>query len=145
MTFEEFSLIDNNTPSPSTEQPQASGINGTCTEFAVRLKDCVKYSCEFPDSVTGEAMLRRISGLVGDKCHYIEQMPNNQYMECNYDEEYRNAVAQEHIDQLTLGNIVTASSFGAEPNSFSYTINGVTVANPAKDALTNGQCTIGTQ
>ena len=147
MTFEEFSLIEGGSSGQTTQpsQSQTTGINGTCADFSDRLKNCVNYSCEFPEHVTGANMLRRISGLVGDKCRYIEQMPNNQYMECNYSAEYRTAVAQQHTDQLTLGNIITASSFGSESSTFTYTIGGITVANPAKDALTNGECVVGNQ
>jgi hypothetical protein len=39
-------------------------------------------------------MERKILGIVNGKCSYIESMPNNGKMECNYTDDQRTAAAR---------------------------------------------------
>jgi hypothetical protein len=153
MTFEEFGLIQGaetvtppkpTTPAVSDSSNQTTDLIGTCADFPDRLTDCVKYSCSFPHPVTKETMIRRITGLNGDKCRYVEQMPDSQYMECNYSTGFRSAVAQEYKDLLTLGKVLV-SGVSADVSKFSYTVDGNNVADPAQEAITNGECVVGKQ
>ena len=90
-------------------------------------------------------MSRNIFGLVNGKCRYSEEMPNDQYMQCDYTAGFRIAIAQQHKDYLTLDEIITSVTFGSEEAQFTYTIDGKVVANPAEEALENGECVIVSQ
>ena len=146
MTFDEFSLVEGGSPvgQITNTTPAQSGPNGTCDDFADRLSGCVKYSCEFPDSETQTSMIRRITGLNGDKCRYIEQLPDSKYMECNFAEDARNAVAQQFSDQLAAGSILTGINFASDSGK-TYTVSGAETSNPLQDAITRGECVVGNQ
>jgi len=146
MTFDEFSLIEGGTPqTPTLPKIQFNTLIGTCGDFPDRLEDCIKYSCEFPDPISGKTLGRRITGLIDSKCRYTEELANGQYMQCDYTADYLTAVAQQNRDYLALGEVITGTLFGTKEDLFTYTVGGKTTTNPAKEALANGECVIGSQ
>jgi hypothetical protein len=150
MTFEEFSLIKG-AKATSEKEPVEKVIEevdpltrliGTCGDFADKLATCTKYSCEFEHPYSGESMVRRISGLISDKCRYIEEMPENQQMQCNYTDSLRAAVSEYHKDLLGVGIVVTSVTLGEGALVKTYTVDGQEVTNPAQHALTIGECVV---
>ena len=87
-------------------------------------------------------MVREIFGIVDGKCNYVEEMPNNGTMECNYSESMRKAVAQYHRDLAAAESAETEIQVGEEETKITYTIDGVEVENPLQEALDSGQCVI---
>lgn len=125
-------------------QNQSLGVvlDENCDAFTNNLNSCTKYKCQFTHPFTGELMIKEILGISENKCGYVEEMPNNGEMNCEYTEDMRKAAAQYYVD-------LESGSFGVEINGtlggdtqIKYTIDGKEVDNPLQEALDNGQCTI---
>ncbi|MHA1912326.1 MAG: hypothetical protein ACTSYA_11600, partial [Candidatus Kariarchaeaceae archaeon] len=150
MTFEEFSLIkgikaasEKEVVKVEVEEKSAlEKLVGTCDNFAKMLETCNPYSCEYEHPFSGEDMTRRISGVINGKCRYIEEMPENQSMFCDYSDDLRAAVSEYYTDLLGVGIVVTSSTFGDGGISKTYTVAGQDIANPAQHAFTSGECSI---
>jgi hypothetical protein len=80
------------TPSDSEKLEILKKIAGTCEDFPDKLEQCTKYSCEFMHPIMGGQMEKEIR-MVGDKCNYTEELPNNGLMECNFTESQRKIAA----------------------------------------------------
>ena len=109
-----------------------------CASLADNLSSCETFKCTFIHPLSGERLQKEIVGLVNDKCKYIEQMPNNGKMECNYTADLRVAVAQYYK------GLASADSMGTSVSSAKteYTINGKIVSNPLQEATDTAQCVI---
>ena len=71
--------------------------------LAEKLSSCTPYQSQFTHPFTDEMMERKILGMVNGKCSYIESMPNNGKMECNYTDDQRTAAAR-YYDNMTWSN-----------------------------------------
>ena len=115
-----------------------------CDAFPNKLDLCESFSCKFKHPFTGEITEKKIIGLVNGKCKYIEEMPNNGKMDCEYSESLRKAVAQYHRDLAiaeSAGTSVKADK-GNGDIKITYTIDGKEVENPFQEAIAIGQCVI---
>jgi hypothetical protein len=115
-----------------------------CDSFPDKLLTCTKYKCQFLHPFTGENMTKEILGIINRECNYVEQMPNNGKMECNYTESVRKAVAQYYKDAAKAESVGTSvqADLGSGDTQTTYTIDGKQVENPLQEAMTNGQCVI---
>ncbi len=91
-------------------------------------------------------MKREILGIIGGKCNYVEQMPNNGLMTCKYTESQRIVAAQAHEDfaqaeSFGFGISGTISSDESEAE-FTYTLDGEEVDNPIQEFMNTGVCII---
>lgn len=109
------------------------GMALNCDLLPLKLDECLSYKCTFVHSFTEETMTKEIFGIVNNTCHYVEQMPYNGLMTCDYTLDTRKVIAQYYKD--------IASSKNSEITS-SYTIGGKTVSNPIQEALVTGQCVV---
>ena len=85
--------------SESSEIQESSNISTNLNNidpetFAGKLNSCTPYQSQFEHPFTDEMMERKILGMVNGKCSYIESMPNNGKMECNYTDDQRTAAAR---------------------------------------------------
>jgi hypothetical protein len=71
--------------------------------LAEKLSSCTPYQSQFTHPFTDEMMERKILGIVNGKCSYIESMPNNGKMECNYTDDQRTAAAR-YYNNMTWAN-----------------------------------------
>ena len=128
------------TPKATEEGKTSSG----CDVFPDKLDACEQFSCEFKHPFTGEMMKRNIAGIVGGKCHYTEQMPNNGLMDCKYPESLRKAVAQYFRDSIAAESAGTEIKIdtGSGKTQAKYTIDGKEVENPAQESLDTGVCVV---
>ena len=91
--------------SESSEIQESSNISTNLNNidpetFAGKLSSCTPYQSQFTHPFTDEMMERKILGIVNGKCSYIESMPNNGKMECNYTDDQRTAAAR-YYDNMT--------------------------------------------
>ncbi len=77
--------------------------NNDCDEFPEKLESCESFSCEFEHplaetlDIEDIIMERNIIGLNEDgKCKYIEELPNNGKMECDYTENTKMIMVKSH-------------------------------------------------
>ena len=73
-----------------------------CSDFPGKLEKCEKHECIFVHPFTKELMERRIVGEVGDKCLYIEEMPNGGRMECRFFKHERKELAEYYKQYIEL-------------------------------------------
>lgn len=123
-------------------EPIEIELDENCDAFPDNLDSCTRYKCEFLHIFTGEPMVKEIFGIVDGKCNYVEEMPNNGKMECNYSESMRKAVAQYYRDVAAAESVGTEIQVGEEETKTTYTIDGIEVENPLQEAIDNGQCVI---
>jgi fibronectin type 3 domain-containing protein len=121
--------------------PAASTTPKECADLNDKLDKCEAYKCEFTHPLTGEKLNKEILGLVDNKCHYTEEMPNGGKLDCNYSTSLRAALVQYYKD------LDSATSYGTESNigngtKNTYTIDGKVVDNPAQQALDTKECVI---
>ena len=88
------------------------------------LASCKIYSEKFQHPFTKSTEERKIVGFEGDKCIYVESMPNDGEMRCEYPEEDRTSVAN-YYKSITL------------PETFSSSAK-----TPLSEALASGVCKI---
>lgn len=131
---------------PSVTQPRKTAVIPTCDVFefpADQLESCTPYKCQFVHPFNREKLTREVFGIINGKCKYVEQMPNNGLMTCNYSESMRRAVAQYQRDIASSGSFGTGFSTDTSgQTSTTYTIDGREVENPAQEALNEGVCVI---
>ncbi len=115
-----------------------------CAEFIDKLENCLSYSCEFTHPLTKEKLIKEINGLVNGKCNYVEAMPNNGKMECDYELNQLKVIASYYRDMNNAESFEAeiSSDFDETKISSSYTINGKEVPNPLQELINNGQCTV---
>ena len=106
----------------TTESPQ-NNSNPYLT-LGEHLASCKAYSEEFQHPFTKSTEERKIVGFEGDKCIYVESLPNNGEMRCEYSEALRTSVAN-YYKSITL------------PATFSSTEK-----TPLREAMDAGVCTI---
>ena len=119
-------------------------ISDNCDAFPNKLELCESFSCKFEHPFTGEMMERKIVGLVSDKCQYIEEMPNNGKMDCEYSESLRKAIAQYYRDIAVAESVGTGveANLGSGDVKTTYIIDGKEVENPLQEAMNSGECVI---
>ena len=129
---------------PKVEEPKEVSVAANCDAFPDKLSSCTKYKCQFVHPFTGETMQKEITGIVGGKCNYIEQMPNNGKMECNYTTSQRTAAAQYYKDVAVAESNGTSMNLnlGSGEQKTTYTIDGKEVENPLQTFMTDGTCVI---
>ncbi len=114
----------------------------SCNGFPDKLDTCEPFSCEFTHPLTGETTERRIVGLVDGICQYVEEMPNNGQMSCDYTDNMRKEVAQYYREveptydteiniSINVGDDTSVVANGAEE-----------VPNPLLGALITGVCVV---
>ncbi|MGD2085932.1 MAG: hypothetical protein PVH61_07095 [Candidatus Aminicenantes bacterium] len=108
-------------------------------EFPDKLEKCEPYSSTFKHPLTNEVLRREIVGIEGDKCVYIEEMPNGGMMICKFSDNQRRVVAQYYRDELMAQKHMTFDEYYVETK---YYINGKEVYNPLQEALNCGLCVI---
>ena len=136
------------TPSPASSKPKVEEPKevaaANCGAFPDKLSSCAKYKCQFVHPFTGETMEKEITGIVGGKCNYVEQMPNNGKMECNYTASQRTVAAQYYKDVAAAESTGTSMNLdlGSGEQKTTYTIDGKEVENPLQTFMTDGTCVI---
>lgn len=116
-------------------------ISLNCDDFSNKLNSCSSYACQFVHPFTWETLKKEIVGVVWWKCSYIEQMPNNWKMKCNYPMNSLAGIAQYYKD-LTNKTAWTSIKIGNNQKEVTYTINGKVVNNPLQEELDNWDCVI---
>jgi hypothetical protein len=129
---------------PTQEATQEVAVAENCNAFPDKLSACEEYKCQFVHPFTGETMQREITGLVDGKCNYVEQMPNNGKMECNYTTSQRTVAAQYYRDVMAAESSGTSLNIdlGSGGQKVTYTIDGKEVENPLQTFLNDGTCMI---
>ena len=150
-------ISKNNEDKTSQQEPQIeetskeSVIDENCDAFPDKLESCEPFSCEFEHplaeslGIEDTIMKREIIGLTEDgKCYYIEELPNNGEMKCEYTESVRKAVVQyyEDISEAESASVDATINFGSGKVQAKCYIDGKEVENPLQEALDNGQCVI---
>lgn len=87
----------------------AHSNNAEYQTLAEKLNSCTPYQSQFEHPFTGDMMERKILGMVNGKCSYVESMPNNGKMECNYTDDRRVIVAQYYKDMSSATNPLQTS------------------------------------
>ncbi len=130
--------------SDGIEEPKEVVAAANCDAFPDKLSSCTKYKCQFVHPFTGETMQKEITGIVGGKCNYVEQMPNNGKLECNYTTSQRTAAAQYYKDVAAAESTGTSMNLnlGSGEQKTTYTIDGKEVENPLQTFTTDGTCVI---
>lgn len=130
------------TPKPKAEEPREIAVATNCDAFPDKLSSCTKYKCQFVHPFTGETMQKEITGIVGGECNYVEQMPNNGELECNYTTSQRTAAAQYYKDVAAAESTGTSMNLnlGSGEQKITYTIDGKEVENPLQTFFTDGTC-----
>jgi len=115
-------------------------------EFVNKLEQGEPYVGTFKHPFTGEMLERKVVGMEGDKCIYIEEMPNGGRMECKFSPSQRKAAAQFYKDELVRKPRIATTEFefdsAAGKQKTTYTVDGKEVENPLQEALENGVCVI---
>jgi hypothetical protein len=141
---EQKQTVEKTTTTTPLTQPKILTVATNCNAFPDKLSACVKYKCQFVHSLTRKTMLKEIAGIVNSKCKYVEQMPNNGKMECNYTESQRKAAAQYYRDLAaakTTGTEIVID-LGSEEQKTTYTIDGKEVENPMQAFTDNKICVV---
>ena len=143
---DDHSITDTPTTNELEVESEQPLLADSCDDFPDMLEICSQYICKFTHPITGEQMTREIQGISSDSCIYIEQMPNDGRMDCEYTEEMRIAVAQYYRDIFEAESFGFESTFELQPNGSEVdstnTIDGEIVSNPLQEALDLGQCIV---
>ncbi len=91
-----------------------------CKLLPEKFISCEEYTCQFIHPLTSQGMTRTIEGVVGERCKFIETMPNDQRLECNFPEDMQIPVAQ----------------------YYQKIVGGQETENILQQAMDNGQCLI---
>ncbi|MCP4652963.1 MAG: hypothetical protein GY858_06225 [Candidatus Omnitrophica bacterium] len=128
-----FQRIDD-TPEDQNTNDYASNSeagNDSCADFPSKLAECQPYECSFRHPFTGETMKRKIRGLKNNRCHYVEEMPNNGKMRCKF-----------AVDSLTeLAQYYRKEAKKTDSGSFSFS-TGSQTTNPLQKCLNDGDCVV---
>ena len=89
-------------------------------------------------------MEKEIAGMVGGKCNYAEQMPNNGKMECRYTESERKNAAGYYESISSAGSVETSVTVNLSDGQADTqsAIDGQAIDNPIQGYLNNGICVI---
>lgn len=130
-------------PAKSATSDKVIALADNCNAFPDKLESCSVFACHFIHPLSGGSMKKEITGLVDGKCHYVEEMPNNGKMECNYEENFRKVAAQYYRDVAVASSSEADLSwkYGEAPE-IKYSINGKEVANPLQEAADTGICLV---
>jgi hypothetical protein len=129
---------------PTVEEPKTVSIAANCNTFPGKLSSCSAYKCQFLHPFTGSNMEKEVVGIVNGKCKYVEQMPNNGKMECNYTELQRTTAAN-YYTAAAAGTSVGGSvniDLGTGETETTSTVNDEVVENPLQTYLEDGTCVI---
>lgn len=129
---------------PTTEKDIRAEEQRKYLAFAESLRTCTKYQDTFRHFFTGGMMNREILGIIDGKCRYIEEMPNDGQMECNYSEEDRLIAAAAHKEFAETGSAraeIGGTTATGESQAES-TIGNERRENPLQEFLDNGVCVI---
>ncbi|MGB2579192.1 hypothetical protein AAIR98_001111 [Elusimicrobium simillimum] len=111
-------------------QPKAAD---PCANFPAYMTNCTPFKCNFKHPMTGESMLRNISGLDKNKrCLYREQMPESGLMTCRFAQRELPAVADVYRKASALDPL--SIQFSTEPK-IADTVS-------IQKYIDNGTCTI---
>lgn len=129
---------------PPQEPYEEVAVAPDCDEFPDNLNSCTIFKCQFVHPFTGEIMQKEITGLVDGKCNYVEQMPDNGKMECNYTESQRTAAAQFYKDVMAGKSSGASASWDlfSDEQKITNTIDGKKVDNPLQTFMNDGTCII---
>ena len=147
ISYSKSRQANNKTAQPSaspTNSSEGSAAAGQLT-FANKLKACEKYKGKFTHLLTGDKLDREITGLVENKCNYIEQMPNGGKMTCKYTQAQREAAANYYKLTATDSGSVSTETRTDPATGESKTItkvDGKEVENPLNAYLIDGTCVI---
>lgn len=132
------------TITPQVEESKKVAVVANCDAFPDKLSSCTKSKCQFVHPFTGETMEKEITGIIGGKCNYVEQMPNNGKMECNYTASQRTAAAQYYRDIAAAAStgVRMKLDFDSGEQKTTYTIDGKEVKDPLQTFLTDGTCLV---
>lgn len=129
----------------SATQEQQEAISEQLS-FANSLLYCNPYKAEFKHILTGDILQREIVGIVGGKCVYNEQMPNNGNMECKLTEQQTTIMADYYKQTATLDEISydynTENLMDPSRSESTYTQGGETYINPMQELYSSGACVI---
>lgn len=109
--------------------------DSSCDLLPAKLDSCTPYKCQFSHPISGEMLTKEINGLAEGKCNYIEQLPGNGRMECNFPEDVRRSVAQYYEE------VAYAESTGTAVKKY-FTEDGQELLTPEQKALVDNQCDI---
>ncbi|MGV8087260.1 MAG: hypothetical protein ACP5N1_06540 [Candidatus Woesearchaeota archaeon] len=141
-----FVIEQVNIPVPRGElgtREEQTNTYPTCDLLPENLESCSSYTCNFIHPFTEETMTREILGINGTACQYVEEMPYDGLIECNYDFNTRNVIAQFYRDIVISENQETTGIDMYNTNlATTYEFNGKMVSNPMQQAIINGQCII---
>ncbi len=114
-------------------------------ELSEKLKVCEKFTQEFKHPFTGQTMKRFINGFKGEKCNYLEEMPGNMKMECNYPKEKLGKVSDYYKNPDKFGSKVkskTKFKDGKPVTETKHFKENQEVKNPLQESLQNGECVV---
>jgi hypothetical protein len=121
-------------------------VSTDCSAFPDKLESCTKYTCIFTDPVTGEKINREITGILNDKCKYLEGIPNGGIMSCKYSENMRKVVAQYYRDTEKAASVSAEAKLDLKEDKndieTTYKLNGKVLVNPVQEALETGECVV---
>ena len=65
-----------------------------CELLPEKFITCEEYTCQFVHPMTSQRMNRTIEGMIEGKCKFIETMPNDERLECDFTEEMQRTMSQ---------------------------------------------------
>jgi hypothetical protein len=136
--YSDYFTVTSGSGIPSSTQQLRADLN----VFSDKLSSCTKYKTTFVHPLTGGTMEKEILGIIGGRCNYVEQMPNNGKMECKFTESARIASAQYYRDVAIAESAGTSLDVDSNGQKWTYTIDGKVVENPLQEALDSGMCVI---
>ena len=129
---------------PVVDEPATVSIAANCNNFQSKLSVCAQLKWQFVHPFTGSTMEKEVVGIVAGKCKYVEQMPNNGQMECNYTESQRIAASNFYTAAAAGtsagGNVKI--DLGTGETEVGSTIDDEVVENPLQTYLEDGTCVI---
>ncbi len=114
-------------------------------ELSDKIKVCEKLVQEFKHPFTGQTMKRSVNGFKGDKCNYLEEMPGNMKMECNYPKEKLKEISEYYRNPGAFGSRVkskTKIKDGKPETETKHFKGNQEVKNPLQESLQNGECVV---
>jgi len=108
-----------------------------CKAFGAKLKSCTPYTCVYPYPFNNAPVSKQIIGPSSGGCATIEQTSDGGiHIACRYTPATQAAVA----NYLVAVEAAIAANKKIEVKGDKTFINGVSIGNPAQDAVTRGEC-----
>jgi hypothetical protein len=104
-----------------------------CQLFSNKIKNCESYECTFPHPFTGEKSSRKIIGSNNDKCLYVESMPNNGKMLCDFEKTNLKDISEFYKQAL--------EELSEEDRQMSFSTENIP-QDPLSRSLENGTCCV---